>query len=1033
MEILGFELPVFLLLVPLASLLLYVYGTWNFGYWKSRGVPGPPPTPFFGNTRSMVYKGFVQSLWAFSKQYGRIYGIYSGQKPMLVINDLDILKEVFVKDFHHFTDRFERNNLSAREIQKGLFFARGSDWRRIRNIVTPTFSAGKLKLMEYYINRCSTDLATNIEEISQTGGLVDAKEYFGAYTMDAIAGTAFGLVVNSQKDLSEPFVTNAKKIMTGGGRLSILGVILILVPRLAPVLHFLKRKFFMEETVQFFLQSIYRMMEERKQDQLNQRKPDFLQLLLNAEATEDFPLTTGSEKRLTKEEIAGQAFIFFVAGYETTSTALQYLFYNLAKFPELQERIVDEIENIVGDRTPTYDDVGKLKLLEQTIYETLRLYPPVSVITRVASETVTINGLKIEKGTGVMIPICDISRDPEYFPDPLDFKPERFSDSNKGEMNPVSFLPFGFGPRLCVGMRLALLEVKMAAVHVLRKVRCVWTDDLPSSPYPSQMSWSRAGTLVTDHCKTICQSSMSLRHRSEGGADLPHMELLFGTDVPLYILLLAVVCILLCIYGTWPFGLWKSLGIDGPNPEAFFGNQRELNREGNQTCFRKWTQRYGRTFGIYSGRQPLLVTSDLDILKEVLVKKFSKFTDRFVVNDINAEVNRVHLINAKGAQWRRIRKLLTSAFTTSKLRQFEPWINRCCTDLVANFEGMIRKDERIDVKKLFGGFSMDVIARTAFGIEVNSQKDFDEPLVRDAKIALDNMNTGTPFLVIRILFPFLAPVLKLLRTYFLKITAIHSLVRNIEGIIESRKKAKSEQKQADFLQMILTYERSEDGEQPHVEQKSMSRLEILGQAFLFFVAAYETTSSTLQFMAYCLARHPDIQQKILQEIEIELSDENPSYDKMAKLKYLDAAIHETLRMFPPINTVNRLASETVTIKGVTIPAGGGVIVPIIQVLQDPEYFPEPDKFIPERFLTENKANINPISYLAFGFGPRLCIGRRLALLEVKMAMVHVLRKMQFVKTDDLPDTLNFKSGTSLSPTEKPLMVKAVLRKSAVLD
>ncbi|PVD38379.1 hypothetical protein C0Q70_00993 [Pomacea canaliculata] len=704
----------------------------------------------------------------------------------------------------------ERNNLSAREIQKGLFFARGSDWRRIRNIVTPTFSAGKLKLMEYYINRCSTDLATNIEEISQTGGLVDAKEYFGAYTMDAIAGTAFGLVVNSQKDLSEPFVTNAKKIMTGGGRLSILGVILILVPRLAPVLHFLKRKFFMEETVQFFLQSIYRMMEERKQDQLNQRKPDFLQLLLNAEATEDFPLTTGSEKRLTKEEIAGQAFIFFVAGYETTSTALQYLFYNLAKFPELQERIVDEIENIVGDRTPTYDDVGKLKLLEQTIYETLRLYPPVSVITRVASETVTINGLKIEKGTGVMIPICDISRDPEYFPDPLDFKPERFSDSNKGEMNPVSFLPFGFGPRLCVGMRLALLEVKMAAVHVLRKVRCVWTDDLPET-----MTFRATGGLL--HPEKPIKIKVELRQPRHA---LPH------------------------------------------------------------------------------------ATHD-----EITTPR------RNVVNDINAEVNRVHLINAKGAQWRRIRKLLTSAFTTSKLRQFEPWINRCCTDLVANFEGMIRKDERIDVKN---------------------------------------------------------PC--------------------------------SVQKQADFLQMILTYERSEDGEQPHVEQKSMSRLEILGQAFLFFVAAYETTSSTLQFMAYCLARHPDIQQKILQEIEIELSD-----------------------------VVNRLASETVTIKGVTIPAGGGVIVPIIQVLQDPEYFPEPDKFIPERFLTENKANINPISYLAFGFGPRLCIGRRLALLEVKMAMVHVLRKMQFVKTDDLPDTLNFKSGTSLSPTEKPLMVKAVLRKSAVLD
>nr|KAG5709743.1 hypothetical protein BaRGS_027768 [Batillaria attramentaria] len=446
--------------------------------------------------------GTLYTLLDWSKEYGRVYGIYLGRQPLLVTSDLDILKEVLVKDFGHFSDRFNAGIvLTARPIEKGVFFVGGADWKRIRNIITPTFSAGKLKMMEHFINRCGTDLAENLVEIAEHKGKVDVKEYFGAYTLDVITGTAFGLQVNSQKDFSEPFVSNIKKMMSRAGRTNVFFILAALAPFLAPLIGKIRNRFFQPETISFLLHNIGHMVEERRREKQDRRPVDFLQLLINAESSE-VAASSGnvSKKRLTKDEIIAQVFIFFIAGYETTATTLQYLAYSLAVHPDVQKRVFEEIQQQLGDEKPSYENVGKLKYLEQTIYETLRLFPPVTMVTRMASETVTIKGVTIPKGFGVLVPICDVLRDPEYFPEPEKFMPERFSSANK---NDVSFLAFGFGPRLCIGMRLALLEIKIAMVHVLRAVKFNKTPDLPE-----KMTFKPAGGLLPSAFPILIQSEL---------------------------------------------------------------------------------------------------------------------------------------------------------------------------------------------------------------------------------------------------------------------------------------------------------------------------------------------------------------------------------------------------------------------------------------------------------------------------------------------------------------------------------------------
>ena len=139
-------------------------------------------------------------------------------------------------------------------------------------------------------------------------------------------------------------------------------------------------------------------------------------------------------------------------------------------FSSLKEKVYQEIVEVVEHETPTHEDLGKLRYMEQVLNETLRMYPALPFITRMAQDSRTYDSVTIPAGAAVYVPIREIHRDPTHYPDPELFDPERFNEENKAKRHPLAFMPFGWGPRLCIGMRLAYLELKTALVQVLRKV-----------------------------------------------------------------------------------------------------------------------------------------------------------------------------------------------------------------------------------------------------------------------------------------------------------------------------------------------------------------------------------------------------------------------------------------------------------------------------------------------------------------------------------------------------------------------------------
>uniref|UniRef100_A0A2K6FI76 unspecific monooxygenase n=1 Tax=Propithecus coquereli TaxID=379532 RepID=A0A2K6FI76_PROCO len=286
---------------------------------------------------------------------------------------------------------------------------------------------------------------------------------FGAYSMDVITATSFGVNIDSLNNPQDPFVEKTKKLLKVDF-LDPLFLSITLFPFLTPIFEALNISMFPKDTTNFLKNSVKRMKESRLQDKQKHRV-DFLQLMIDSQNSKE----TESHKVLSDLELMAQAIIFIFAGYETTSSILSFIMYELATHPDVQQKLHKEIDAALPNKTPaTYDALVQMEYLEMVVNETLRLFPIAARLERVCKKDAEIKGVFIPKGVVVMIPTYVLHQDPKYWPEPEEFRPERFSKKNKDNIDPYTYLPFGIGPRNCIGMRFALMNMKLALAKILQ-------------------------------------------------------------------------------------------------------------------------------------------------------------------------------------------------------------------------------------------------------------------------------------------------------------------------------------------------------------------------------------------------------------------------------------------------------------------------------------------------------------------------------------------------------------------------------------
>ncbi|NWU62075.1 CP3AC protein, partial [Pterocles burchelli] len=488
---------------------------------------------------------------------------------------------------------------------------------------------------------------------------------------------------------------------------------------------------------------------------------------------------------------------------------------------------------------------------------------------------------------------------------------------------------------------------------------------------------------------------------------------------------------LLGSYGIWPLQTFRKLGIPGPQPLPFLGTllgYRDGVMNFDQMCFEK----YGKIWGIFDGRQPVLAVLDPILIKNILVKEcYTNFTNRrnFGLNGFMESA----VIMAEDEQWKRIRTVLSPTFTSGKLKEMFPIINHYGEILVKNIEKKVTNDECMTMKEIFGAYSMDVVTSTSFSVNIDSMSNPSDPFVTNIKKFL-KFSFLNPFLVFLVSFPFVVPVLEKMNVTLFP-SNIMDFFKDIFVKMKKEREKGSSMDRVDFLQLMVDSQSSRDDckSSETDSYKSLSDEEILAQALIFVFAGYETTSSTLSYISYKLATHPDVQQRLLDEIDANLPNKAaPTYNTIMQMEYLDMVVNESLRLFPPGGRIERVCKTTVELNGVTIPKGMVVMIPAYVLHRDPEYWPEPEEFRPERFSKESKESIDPYTFLPFGAGPRNCIGMRFALLVMKVAVVVLLQKFSFRTCKDTPIPLVLDTKGFMKP-KKPIVLKMVPRAHADLE
>ncbi|XP_033751625.1 cytochrome P450 3A8-like [Pecten maximus] len=492
-----------------------------------------------------------------------------------------------------------------------------------------------------------------------------------------------------------------------------------------------------------------------------------------------------------------------------------------------------------------------------------------------------------------------------------------------------------------------------------------------------------------------------------------------GISIPVWGSLILVASLLYTFMMSRHFWTFKRMGVPGPTPRPILGNLVALVKQGIREFDRKGLQKYGKVFGYYDPLSMNLVVADKEMLREIFVKHFNNFSDRRTLDGFNGDLE-AGLFNVKGDHWKHNRSIISPAFSSGKLRQMVPLIQEACNTLVKTARNVIKTGDngQVEMRRLFSGYTMDVISSTAFGIQVDSQENPDDLYVMHAKKMFD-VSQANPWMIIVLLFPMLQPLLLRLgfslyphdsMAYFRKLTT---------QLLEARRNREVGRK--DFLQLMIDAQEGRLEKDPEdenakelnvfnpdsVHKKGLTFDEILANAQLFFVAGYESTSIVLTMTAYNLATHPECQDKLRQEIQEKIGLGPIDSENIKKLQYLDMCINETLRMYPTAIRLNRLCVKTTKVKDITIPAGMVVTIPVYMLHHDPEVWEKPDVFNPERFSPSERVHHDPIDFLPFGYGPRNCIAMRLALMETKMATVDLVRKFRIGVGDktDIPPKL----------------------------
>ncbi|XP_011173390.1 probable cytochrome P450 6a14 [Solenopsis invicta] len=455
--------------VAVIILALYYYFTSILNFWKVRGVRGPRPIPGFGNSKDILLRRIKLGdyMIKLNSEYKDepLIGLFDMREPILIVKDPDLIKDVLIKDFTTFANRGYSIHEKVEPLTQNLFFLEAKRWRTLRTKLSPVFTSRKLQGMFLMISVCADHLVDYMGQLVNKNEPVECVEVMANYTLDCIGICAFGIEMKALSDKENEYRRIAKQIF----KPPVKGLLRLRLKQFSPRLYAILGHILPDTKLNsFFINLVLNNIAYREKN--NIVRNDFIDILRELKKHSD-----KMDFDFTDTLMVSQAFTFYAAGFETSSTAISNTLYELALNQEIQDKLRKEIDEEYAKHGSSllYDNIKKMNYLEKVFKESLRKYPPLINFTRVAQSNYTFKDteISIPKGQTIWIPIFALQHDPHIYPEPDVFDPERFNEEAVRSRHPMFYLPFGDGPRNCIGARFAIYQSKIGLIKMLRNYK----------------------------------------------------------------------------------------------------------------------------------------------------------------------------------------------------------------------------------------------------------------------------------------------------------------------------------------------------------------------------------------------------------------------------------------------------------------------------------------------------------------------------------------------------------------------------------
>ncbi|KAK6922216.1 Cytochrome P450 [Dillenia turbinata] len=491
----------------LLAVINFLHKTWLAplrlqSFMRSQGIRGPAYRFFYGNTKEIcsmrkdsmskpmdlshnILPRLLPHVHSWTKLYGMNTLVWDGHQAQLITMDLEIIRDV-LNDKDGAYQKHKTQGFSKKLFGDGLVASEGEKWAKLRKIANHTFHAESLKNMVPGMISSAEAMLERWRDFE--GKEIEVFEEFRVLTSEVISRTAFGSSYLEGKKIFE-MLAKLTQIM-------VRNFYTIRFPAISKIFK-TSDDIEAEKLEKGIWDLVMEMVRNREKKvtggEMENYGSDFLGLLLKANHDID------EKKGISIEDLVDECKTFYIAGQETTTTLLSWTVLLLAIHDDWQEKARKEVLELFGQENPNSDGIARLKMMNMIINESLRLYPPVISLPRKTRREARVGKLIFPADLNFSIPVLALHHDPKIWgADALVFKPERFSEgvAKATNNNIFAFLPFGLGPRNCVGSSFAVMEAKVALSMILQRYSITQSPAYIHSPFPSLTAIPQHGVQV---------------------------------------------------------------------------------------------------------------------------------------------------------------------------------------------------------------------------------------------------------------------------------------------------------------------------------------------------------------------------------------------------------------------------------------------------------------------------------------------------------------------------------------------------------